>query len=119
MESLRHWLDNATAQFFGFISHAHSPFSEEPFMDRRTLTQKVTDALAAEFPSGLSNEQLAHRLDENMPSIRRVTLGLYNAGTITRVEYSPSFEYRATAALRQVYEGLLEARRRAEIAGIE
>lgn len=76
------------------------PAIEDIFMDRRTLSQKVIDTLVDEHPHTLTNEQLAHRLDANMPSIRRVTLGLYNAGILTR-HYTQPFSYFATQALLQ------------------
>lgn len=72
---------------------------EQSPMDKRTLARKVSDLLVDEAPTGLTNEQIAHRLDQHMPSIRRTTLGLYNAGILFRHEYTTGFEYHATTPL--------------------
>lgn len=46
------------------------------------LRDRILEALVAEYPETLTNNQLAHRLDANEPSVRRVTNQLANAGEI-------------------------------------
>ena len=47
-----------------------------------TLKQRIREAIQAEYPETLTNNQLAHRLDANEPSVRRATLELLKAGEI-------------------------------------
>lgn len=46
------------------------------------LRQRVKEAIINEYPETLTNQQLAYRLGENEPSVRRVTLALSNSGHI-------------------------------------
>lgn len=47
-----------------------------------TLKQRVLDAIRAEYPGNLTNQQLATRLRANEPSVRRAVKELEDAGQV-------------------------------------
>lgn len=47
-----------------------------------SLRTRVAEAIQNEYPGTLTNNQLAIRLGENQPSVRRITRQLCDAGTV-------------------------------------
>lgn len=66
-----------------------------------TLKQQVAEAIRAEYPGTLTNQQLAVRLGANEPSVRRITKELNRERTIVDWEGGYSnipVGYRASMA---------------------
>lgn len=47
-----------------------------------TLKSRILDAIRAEYPGTLTNQQLASRLDANEPSVRRAVKELETRGDV-------------------------------------